>query len=91
METVQMCGLGKVVSFTVVHDGAKHLTMQTPYIMAIIELKEGKNARLTAQIVDCEAEEISIGSSVEMVFRKIQEDGKSGVIHYGYKFRLARE
>ena len=32
--------------------------------------------------------EIEIGSRVSSVFRKISEDGKSGIIHYGYKFKL---
>ncbi len=31
---------------------------------------------------------IDIGSRVSMVFRKISEDGKSGIIHYGYKFKI---
>jgi len=91
MELQQMSGRGKVVSFTEVHDGARHLSMQSPYIMAIIELDEGKHARITAQIVDCDADELEIGTPVKAVFRKIQEDGKSGVIHYGYKFRPARD
>ena len=32
--------------------------------------------------------EIEIGSRVSTVFRKISEDGKSGIIHYGYKFKI---
>jgi uncharacterized OB-fold protein len=32
--------------------------------------------------------EIMIGSRVKSVFRKISEDGKSGIIHYGYKFKI---
>jgi uncharacterized OB-fold protein len=31
---------------------------------------------------------IEIGSRVTTVFRKISEDGKSGIIHYGYKFKI---
>ena len=91
MERKKMSGRGAVVSFTKVYDGAQHLAMQTPYIMAIIQLEEGKNACLTAQLVECQEDEVEIGTPVEAVFRKIQEDGKSGVIHYGYKFRPARE
>ena len=37
---------------------------------------------------ECEYKEIAIGSKVASVFRKISEDGKSGTIHYGYKFKL---
>lgn len=32
--------------------------------------------------------EIKIGSRVKTVFRKITEDGKAGIIHYGYKFKI---
>ncbi len=91
MESQQMSGRGKVVSFTEVHDGAMHFAIQSPYIMAIIELDEGKHARITAQLVDCEVDDVDIDTPVEAVFRKIREDGKSGVIHYGYKFRLVKE
>jgi uncharacterized protein len=91
MNPQKMNGTGEVVSFTAVHDGAKHLAMQSPYIMAIIQLDEGKDARLTAQLVECQEEELAIGTKVEAVFRRIQEDGKSGVIHYGYKFRPVKE
>ncbi|MCX6776561.1 MAG: OB-fold domain-containing protein [Candidatus Micrarchaeota archaeon] len=56
--------------------------------MAIIELEEGP--RLTAQVEDCDARDVKIGTPVEMIFRKIQEDGKEGLIHYGFKFKVVR-
>jgi uncharacterized OB-fold protein len=58
----------------------------SPYAVGIIELDEG--AKITAQIVDCDVNELNIGDEVEVVFRKIREDGKEGVISYGYKFKL---
>ena len=85
MERHQIKGRGKVVSYTVVHEGPHDLKMQIPYIMAIIEMDDGP--RLTAQLVDCEPGDVKIDMVVEAVFRKINEEGKSGVIHYGYKFR----
>ncbi len=54
--------------------------------MGIIKLDEGP--RITSQIVDCDPEEVSIGSRVRAVFRKIDEEGPAGAIHYGYKFVL---
>lgn len=84
MTPKKMEGTGKVVSYTIVHEGPESQKMQVPYIMAIIELDEGP--RLTAQIVDCEPEDVKIDLPVHSVFRKIHEEGKSGVIHYGYKF-----
>lgn len=98
MEGVKLGGLGKILSYSIIHDGPEAFKDQIPYIIAIIELDEGP--RITAQIVDaglpaCVTKEqktndynISIGSKVKCVFRKISEDGKSGTIHYGYKFKL---
>ena len=40
--------------------------------------------------VDCDVDDIEIGDDVEMVFRKIREDGKDGVISYGYKFKVIK-
>jgi uncharacterized OB-fold protein len=38
--------------------------------------------------VDCNNDDIEIGHEVELVFRKIKEEGDDGVITYGYKFKL---
>jgi len=86
MQKVQLTGKGKVVSYSTVHDGLPEFHMQLPYTIAIIELEEG--ARITGQIVDCKENLVKIGSKVETVFRKLGEEGKAGVIHYGYKFKL---
>jgi hypothetical protein len=53
--------------------------------MAIVKLDEGPC--FTTQIVDCDLDEIHIGIRVKKVFRKIQEDGEAGLIHYGFKFK----
>jgi uncharacterized OB-fold protein len=87
MEKIRLGGRGTVVSYTVVHQAPKGLEAVKPYVLAIIELKEG--ARLTSQIIDCDPSDVSIGMPVEMVFRKLGEDGDSGIIYYGYKFRPA--
>ena len=42
--------------------------------------------KLTAQIVDCNFEDLKIGMRVKIEFRKIYEEGEAGVIYYGYKF-----
>lgn len=81
----KLAGLGTVHSYTVVYVAPEGYEMLTPYILAIIELKDGP--KITTQIVDCEFDKIKIGMPVEMVFRKLLEDGKDGLIHYGYKFR----
>ncbi len=41
---------------------------------------------LTGQVVDTAPEAVAIGLKVRATFRKLREEGKAGVIHYGYKF-----
>ena len=81
-------GRGKVHSFTQVNVPPAGFEIEAPYILAIVELDEGP--RLTAQVVDCEEKDVRIGSPVKMVFRKIQESGSEGLIHYGFKFVLSK-
>lgn len=85
---MKFSGKGKVYSFTVIYSPPTGFELDAPYIMAIVELAEGP--RLTSQIVDCDSKDVKIGTPVEMIFRKIQEDGKEGLIHYGFKFKVVR-
>ena len=41
---------------------------------------------VSAQLVDVDLDKIEIGMPVRAVLRKLDADGASGVIHYGYKF-----
>jgi len=94
LEDYKFKGNGKIVTFTIIrtkHHDSEHETVEipsrnVPYSLAIIELEEGP--RLTAEIVDSPFENIEIGVNVNLVFRKILEKGRKGVIQYGYKFRL---
>ncbi|MCD6111402.1 MAG: Zn-ribbon domain-containing OB-fold protein [Thermoplasmata archaeon] len=88
MERVTLSGEGRIISYTVVHEPLIDYEHQAPYIMALIETPEGPI--LLGQIVDAVPEEVEIGREVEAVFRKLREEGKSGTIQYGYKFRLKR-
>ena len=85
----QFSGKGKVYSFTEVTAGPAGFELEVPYVLAIVELSEGP--RLTAQVVGVSEKDVSIGVPVEMIFRKIMEDSKEGLIHYGYKFRLLKK
>lgn len=84
MVPFQLSGEGEVVSFTVVHDPAEGFEMQVPYVLALVKTVEGPV--LTGQIVDVEPKDVDIGLKVKATFRKLREEGKAGVIHYGYKF-----
>jgi len=86
MVELRLKGTGEVLSFTVVHETKRNFEIQLPYIMAIIRMDEGP--ALTAQLVDCSPGEVKIGSRVRAVFRRIGEEGRAGVIYYGYKFVL---
>lgn len=89
VEDFQFSGKGKIHTFSVVRSPIDEFKKLSPYAVAIIELEEG--ARLTAQLVDCDVDKIEIGDPVEMVFRKIREDGEDGVISYGYKFKPVKQ
>lgn len=84
-EPFPFSGKGEVYSFTIIREAPAGHEKNLPYTLAIIKLKEGPF--ITAQLTDVENNSISIGMPVEMVTRKISEDGKLGIINYGYKFR----
>lgn len=83
IESYKFHGNGEVVTYTVIHSGAKGFDMQTPYNLAIIKLDEG--AGLTAQVI-CPPDEMKIGMRVHSVFRKLGEESEKGMIYYGTKF-----
>ncbi len=84
MVPFQLSGDGEVYAFTIVHDPAEGFEMQVPYVVALVRTVEGPV--LTGQVVDIEPDEARIGLKVRATFRKLREEGKAGVIHYGYKF-----
>jgi len=88
MKDLQLSGKGEIVTYSIIHVGPEEFENQVPYPIAIIKLEEGP--QITAQIVDCEIEDVKIGMKVESTFRKIQEDGYIGAIYYGYKFKPLR-
>jgi len=54
----------------------------------LVKLEEGPI--VTAQLTDLGDESVWVGMPVEMVTRKLRNDGdERGVILYGYKFRPA--
>jgi uncharacterized OB-fold protein len=78
-------GRGEVYSYTTVYDAPEGYEANAPYTVAIIKLVEGP--MVTAQLTDVDNGKISIGQPVEMVTRKLREDGDKGMLVYGYKFR----
>ena len=82
-ETVKLSREGKILTFTIIRVGPDKFSKETPYVVAIIELNDG--VRLIAQIADCDVDKVEIGNKVKLIFRKIQDEGKSGLHCYGYK------
>ena len=88
LENIKFSGKGKIHTYSTIHTPTEEFKALSPYTVAIIELEEG--AKITSQIVDCQKNEVKIGDDVELVFRKIKEEGDEGVISYGYKFKLTK-
>ncbi len=88
LEAHRLSGRGTVYAHTEVAQAPRGFT--APYVVAMIELEEGM--KLTAQLTDVEPEDVAVGLPVEMVTRRLQENGERGYLVYGYKFRprLAR-
>jgi uncharacterized OB-fold protein len=78
-------GLGEIYSYSTVYHAPEGYEENVPYTVGLVKLEEGP--LVTAQLTDVEPEEVKVGMSVEMVTRKIRQEGKRGVIVYGYKFR----
>jgi len=84
-ERFSFSGKGEVYSFTIIYDAPTGFTQFAPYPIALVKLAEGN--MVTAQLTDVDLDKIYIGMPVEMVTRKLSEDGDRGLINYGYKFR----
>jgi|SRR3989338_5508341 len=86
MEDYKFNGAGQIYSYSTIHQAPAGMERQVPYAVAIINLDEGP--KITAQIADAKLDKIQIGMKVESCVRKVYEDGKHGLIHYGVKFRI---
>lgn len=84
-EPYVLSGQGEVYSFTQVRQPPEGYDDQPPYLLALVKLAEGP--MLTAQISDCDLEDVQIGMPVEMITRKLRDLGEDGIIVYGPKFR----
>ncbi len=82
-ETRAMRRTGKILAHTIIRVPSKQFGDQAPLAVAVIEMDDGP--RLTAQVVDWQAGQLAVGQKVRLEFRKVSEEGASGVINYGYK------
>lgn len=84
MEDYAICRKGKVFSFSVIYDAPECNNLLKPYAVAMVKTDDG--VMISAQLVDIDINSIEIGMPVRAVLRKLDADGESGVIHYGFKF-----
>ena len=82
-ETIKISDEGKILTYTVIRVGSDVFSRETPYAIAIIETND--DMKLMAMVADTKVEDVKIGSKVRLVFRKIQDEGVSGLHCYGYK------
>jgi len=76
---------GEVFSYSTMYSAPEGFEEYLPYTVALVQLKDGP--MLTSQLTDVDPGEVHVGMPVEMVTRKVSEDGEAGQILYGYKFR----
>ena len=82
MEWAEVSGEGTLVSFTVIHVAPEEFQEEVPYIIAIIELKEG--TRVTSRLLGYDPlkpEEIKTGIPVTLTYEK----GASGKTYLAFK------
>ncbi len=80
-----LTGQGTVYSYSVVRQAPDGFADQVPYTVALVALDEGP--LVAAQLTDVDPQQLRIGLPVEMVTRRVSQDGPRGVVVYGYKFR----
>jgi uncharacterized protein len=84
--TYAFSGKGEVYSFTTIYEAPTGFDETAPYTVALVKLEEGP--MVTAQLTDLGESKPEIGMPVEMVTRKLRQDGdERGMLIYGYKFR----
>jgi uncharacterized protein len=82
-------GRGQVYSYSMMYQPPDGFTEYVPYPVALVRLEEGP--LVASQLTDVEPDMLGVGMEVEMVTRKLSEDGHDGIVLYGYKFRPIRQ
>jgi uncharacterized OB-fold protein len=84
MEETKIAQKGKLLTYTIIRVPPHQFVDQAPFTVGIAELDDG--VKLTAQVVDCDFEDLKIGMRLRLEFRKVFQEGESGILCYGYKF-----
>ncbi len=91
LETVELSGTGKIWTYTVAHQTPPSAVVQSPHIIAQVELPE--SVLVTSLITGCDPAEARVGMEVEIVPMKVQEDDEGrDVLAFAFKpTRKAKE
>jgi uncharacterized OB-fold protein len=71
LEWTEASGRGKVFTFDVIRR-QMHPAFPVPYVYGLIETEEGP--LFSANVVDCEPDEVYVGMPVEVTFEKISDE-----------------
>ncbi len=76
----------KLLTWTIIYSVPEGFEDKRPRIIGLVETLETK-ARILAPITDVLPEELSEGTILEPVLRRINEDGEAGIIQYAIAYR----
>ncbi len=83
-DKINLSGKGKLLTYTIIRTAPEGFGDFAPYAVGIVELKEG--VKVMGQITDCNPETLKTGDQLVAKFRRMNEEGKTGMIIYSYKF-----
>lgn len=75
---------GKILTYTTIYTPPQGFENQAPYTVAVAKLENGQ--KLTTQVVN--PQKIKIGSSCQVVIRRLKTPNQSEVIDYGPKLEI---
>ena len=83
-DKINLSGKGKLLTYTIIRTAPEGFEDIAPYAVGIVEMEEG--VRVMGQITDCDLVNLKTGDKLISKFRRMNEEGKTGLIMYSYKF-----
>lgn len=76
---------GTIVSWTIIRVPPGEFMDQAPYPVVLVEFEDG--TRIEVQLVDWQEKQLTFGSKVQTVVRRVTHPDPDGVIPYGIKVK----
>jgi len=86
IEEKEMPKTGALIAYTKLSEPAQEFKEYSPIYLGLIRLDNGVN--IISMIADADEDSLRIGARVKATLRKWTEEGKGGLIYYGYKFKV---